>query len=150
MRDPARARSGAFILLQACYAGIMREYPAWIAPHADHGDPTCPGLILPVINPATGIASIECNDCDFVLMTVPADRAEAVMDKLAVKESSTVRCPYCRRQNLIPGFSELDFFTCRHCAQLVNLHEPPDGGSENRPRIIRQEHAPKRATRQLR
>ena len=27
----------------------MREYPAFIVPHADYGDPECPGLVFAVV-----------------------------------------------------------------------------------------------------
>src|SRR4051794_15798549 len=96
------------VLVRRC---VNIRNTAW--PHADYGDPTCPGLLFPVIH--GDVATIECNDCDFVLKAVPANQADEAMVELTSNEICSATCPHCGELNIIQGFSSVSAFICRHC-----------------------------------
>jgi hypothetical protein len=56
----------------------LRQYPEWIVPHADYGDPECCGLILPKLN--GGAASLMCSECGAVIKTVAAADVHLAME----------------------------------------------------------------------
>src|SRR3954447_26557329 len=87
----------------AAEEGAIREYPKYIIPHADHGDPECPGLIMADIRGDT--AELVCNDCGAVLSTVPAAEAESKLAEMASGELCSATCPHCGQLNMFPGFS---------------------------------------------
>ena len=97
-----------------------RAYPEWLIAHADFGDPECPGLLLP--EGRGDESDIRCNECGFVLKSVPAADARHTMDEMQlVGEVASEECPHCGSVNLFPGFSRMFVFTCRECGKGVGL-----------------------------
>ena len=73
----------------------VREYPEWIIPHAEFGDPECPGLFLPRERD-NGQVEIRCNDCGFVLKTVSAADVRRTLDELQLTLAvASEMCPHC-------------------------------------------------------
>lgn len=102
-----------------------REYPLWIVPHSSFGDPDCPGLFFPEDRDQE--SDIMCNDCGFVLKTVPAADANRTMDELKLSQDvASGKCPHCGSVNLIPGFSRVFAFTCRNCGRGTGVRREMD------------------------
>jgi hypothetical protein len=95
---------------------VDREIPI-IVPHADHGDPECCGCLFPVTRGEE--ADIVCNECGVVIRTVPASEAQKTILELSPAEICSETCPRCGAQNVFPGFSAMEAFTCRHCGTGV-------------------------------
>ena len=95
------------------------EYPKWMVPHADHGDPECCGLILPKMN--GGIAELRCNECGVVLRTIPAAEVDNAMLELSSGDICSATCPHCGMPNIFPGFSSMLAYRCRHCGEGVEV-----------------------------
>ena len=93
--------------------------PAILVPHADHGDPECPGLILPEVNGNTAL--LTCNDCGAVIRTVPASEAEQTLAQMASGEICSATCPICGELNIFQGFSAMLAYTCRHCGEGIEV-----------------------------
>jgi transcription initiation factor TFIIIB Brf1 subunit/transcription initiation factor TFIIB len=93
--------------------------PAILVPHADHGDPDCPGLILPEVSGDQ--ANLVCNDCGAVIRTVPASEAEQTLAQMAASEICSAECPICGELNIFQGFSVMLAYTCRHCGAGVEV-----------------------------
>jgi DNA-directed RNA polymerase subunit RPC12/RpoP len=101
--------------------GEPREYPEWIIPHAEFGDPECPGLLFGE-GREDGQADIACNDCGFVLESVPASDVRRTLDELQLKLAvASEMCPHCGSVNLFPGFDRMLAYTCRQCGKGVKL-----------------------------
>src|SRR5687768_104239 len=96
-----------------------REYPEWIVPHADYGDPTCPGLILPQINGETAL--LLYNDCGFVLRSVPATDVLIAITELSSSDLCTYICPHCESVNAFSGLSAMLAYTCRNCGTRIKV-----------------------------
>ena len=95
-----------------------REYPEYILPHAEFGDPECCGLFLP--RERGDLADLTCNECGFVLRTVPLADLRRVQDELELSlDVASEKCPHCGGVNLFPGFSSMLAYTCRNCGQAV-------------------------------
>ena len=58
----------------------VREYPEWILPHSDFGDEECCGLFFSVERGDQ--ADITCNECEFILKTVPASEVRRTLDEM--------------------------------------------------------------------
>jgi hypothetical protein len=95
----------------------MREYPAFIVPHADHGDPDCPGLIM--VDCRGDVADLVCNECGIVFRTLPASEADAALAEMASTEMCSATCPKCGELNIFPGFSAMEAYVCRQCGSGV-------------------------------
>jgi hypothetical protein len=93
-----------------------REIPL-IVPHSDHGDPECCGCLFPIGH--GDHADITCNECDVVVRTVPVAEAQQVLVAMASAEFCSETCPSCGAQNVFPGFSAMEAFTCRCCGRGV-------------------------------
>jgi len=92
----------------------------WSVPHSTHGDPNCPGLILPIENGE--VADLTCSACGTVLETVPVDDAQSAMDHLVVQaDEDRAQCPNCGVINVRPAYSFLYSFVCRSCEMTVVL-----------------------------
>jgi len=59
---------------------VAVEYPEYILPHSDFGDPECCGLFFPLVH--GDVADIKCNECGFVLCTVPVADLRWAQDEL--------------------------------------------------------------------
>jgi hypothetical protein len=95
------------------------EYPEYIVPHADHGDPECCGLIFPVLRGNS--ADLVCNECGVIVRMVPASDADRVVSEMTLdQEFATEICPHCRQVNILPGLTEMILFTCRYCGGVVD------------------------------
>jgi hypothetical protein len=103
----------------------QREYPEWILPHSEFGDPECPGLFFPVVNGEQ--AEITCNDCGLILKSVPAADVRRTLDEmqLTLAVASEI-CPHCGSVNLFPGFDRMFAFTCRFCGKVARLADDPN------------------------
>jgi hypothetical protein len=103
----------------------QREYPEWILPHSEFGDPECPGLFFPVVNGEQ--AEITCNDCGLILKSVPAADVRRTLDEmqLTLAVASEI-CPHCGSVNLFPGFDRMFAFTCRSCGKVARLADDPN------------------------
>ena len=97
----------------------IREYPEWIVPHADHGDPDCCGLIFPDVR--ADEADLVCNECGFVLQTVPLADVDRAMLEMSAGEMCSAACSHCGMLNVFLGFSAMLAFTCRHCGAGVQV-----------------------------
>lgn len=91
------------------------EYPEYILPHSDFGDPECCGLFFPE-ETENGEAAMACNECGFVVKTVPVADLQRTLDQMQLQlEVASELCPECGKVNLFPGFSRMMAYTCRHC-----------------------------------
>jgi hypothetical protein len=83
----------------------MRDHPAFIVPHSDHGDVECCGLIM--IEVRGDKADLQCNECGVILKTVSAAEAEQVLGEMeAAQPSCAEGCPYCGHKNTFTGFTD--------------------------------------------
>jgi hypothetical protein len=93
--------------------GNQLEYPI-LVPHADYGDPDCCGIIM-----AAGRGDqtdLMCNECGFIIQTVPAVEAEPMLLRMALSGGFCSEiCPHCEELNSFPGFTSMEAYTCRHC-----------------------------------
>ena len=102
------------------------EYPAYILPHSDFGDPECCGLFFPEAT-ANGDAGITCNECGFVLKTVPVAELQRTLDQLQLElDVASEQCPKCGKVNLFPGFSRMSVYRCRECGSEVRRENTPE------------------------
>jgi len=60
-------------------SGFEGVIGTWI-PHADFGDPSCPGFLIGLASGDTG--HIECNDCDAVVQVLPAADLQKTLDEM--------------------------------------------------------------------
>ena len=99
-----------------------REYPDYILPHSDFGDPDCCGLLFPV---ARGDQSdITCDECGLALKSIPAGDLRRTLDQMELTlDVATEKCSDCGTMNLFPGFSKMLAFTCRECGQAVGVDD---------------------------
>jgi hypothetical protein len=103
---------------------IAHMIATWV-PHSDFGDPECPGFLFGVVRGDQG--SIECNDCDAMIRTVPADQLRQTLNEMeAALELASEKCPHCGKVNLFPGFSTMMVYTCRGCGEVVRLSDDPE------------------------
>ena len=101
-----------------------REYPEYILPHSDFGDPDCCGLLFPLVRGDQ--ADLKCNECGFVLCRVPTANLRRTQDELQLSlDVASEKCPHCDAVNLFPGFSSMLAYTCRNCGELVRLSNDP-------------------------
>jgi hypothetical protein len=100
------------------------KYPEYLLPHSEFGNPQCPGLFFP--SARGNVVDLMCNDCGFVLCTVPPADVERMQDELqaAVGGGNKAQCPRCGIVNRLPPFTEILAFTCRNCGEPLS---PPDG-----------------------
>ena len=94
----------------------IREYPIALVAHADHGDPECCGLLMPVVRGDQ--ADLVCNECGAILRTVPTAEAEQTLVAMMLTAASgmcSAICPYCGGANFFPGYTSMDAYTCRSC-----------------------------------
>ena len=97
---------------------------ATFVPHADFGDPDCPGFLFGIVR---DLGYIECNDCDVVIRTVPAADLQRTLNEMELsQEFCTEKCPHCGNVNLFPGFSEMLAYICKHCGESVKVSNDPD------------------------
>ena len=106
-----------------------REYPEYVLPHSEFGDPECCGLFFPCER--GDVADLTCNECGFVLQTVPLADLCRVQDELLADlrrvqdelelslEVASEKCPHCGGENFFPGFSRMLAYNCRNCGQVV-------------------------------
>ncbi len=59
---------------------MRREYPAFVVPHSDHGDPECCGLIMAQLRGDR--ADLKCNECGAILKTVQATKADDALGEM--------------------------------------------------------------------
>jgi len=96
----------------------------WV-PHAEVGDPECPGFLYGLVRDGQGF--IECNDCDAVVRTVPAAELRQTLNEMeASLDVASEKCPHCGKVNLFPGFAAMMIYTCQHCGEAVRLSSGPD------------------------
>jgi hypothetical protein len=95
-----------------------RQYPEYILPHSDFGDPDRCGPLFPV---ARGDPSdITRNECGLVLKSVPAIDLQRTLDQMELSLNlASGKCPHCGAANLFPGSSGMLAFTCRDCGQSL-------------------------------
>jgi DNA-directed RNA polymerase subunit RPC12/RpoP len=106
----------------------MRDYPAFIVPHSDHGDVECCGLVM--IDVRGDKADLQCNECGVILKTVSGAEAEQVLGEMeAAQPSCAERCPYCGHKNTFTGFTEMKVYTCRRCGRGVDVEERAPAGA---------------------
>jgi hypothetical protein len=109
-----------------------REYPEYMLPHSDFGDPECCGLFFPVERGDE--ADLTCNECGFVLRTVPRADLRRVQDEMQLTlDVASEKCPHCGAVNLFPGFSRMYAFVCKECGEgvaLENAEWPPGPAQE--------------------
>ena len=95
------------------------DYPAYILPHSEFGDPECCGLFFPEETEA-GDAAITCNECGFVIRTVFVADLQKTLDEMQLQLAvASEQCPKCGKVNLFPGFSRMMAYTCRSCGEAV-------------------------------
>jgi len=96
------------------YEGVIATF----IPHADFGEPECPGLLFGT--QTTDQAYIGCTDCDAVVRTVQASELQATLNAMELTlDTRTERCPHCGAVNLMVGFSRMIAFICDKCARPV-------------------------------
>jgi hypothetical protein len=89
-------------------------------PHSSFGDPDCCGCLNGILRGDQ--ADIVCNECDFVVRTVPtAELRQTLTEMELTLDVSSAECPYCGAANLFPGFSEIRAFTCKECGEVAKL-----------------------------
>jgi DNA-directed RNA polymerase subunit RPC12/RpoP len=99
------------------------EYPAYILPHAEFGDPECCGLFFPE-ETTSGDAAITCNECGFVVKTVTVYQLQKALDEMQLKvDVASAQCPECGQVNLFPGFSQMMAYTCRYCGKAIRVEQ---------------------------
>jgi hypothetical protein len=96
--------------------------PALLVPHAEHGDPTCPGLILP--EPHGELTDLVCNDCGAVVATVLKDQENERLAEMAINSFCSETCPHCGALNIFGGFDAMLAYICRHCGEGVQVERP--------------------------
>ena len=96
----------------------MRESPKYRVRHSEHGEPRCPGHIYTEIQNDT--AFLTCNNCDAVILVIPASEAEETFTKLASREICLEECPFCDEVNILDG-PKVSAYTCRNCLEPVEL-----------------------------
>jgi predicted RNA-binding Zn-ribbon protein involved in translation (DUF1610 family) len=70
-------------------------------------------------------ADLTCNECGFVLRTVPIADLRRVQDEMQLSlDVASEKCPHCGAVNLFPGFSRMFAFVCRECGEGVALEQP--------------------------
>jgi hypothetical protein len=102
----------------------LREYPKWIAPHSEFGDPECCGLLFPVVVGTGPDGHLLCNECGATSHRMPAEeltRKIAEMECEFAKESGGTVCPFCGKVNERPGFSQLFALVCYGCGKGVGI-----------------------------
>ena len=96
-----------------------RAYPEYIPPHSDFGDRECCGMFFRLER--GDVADLKCNECGFILRTVPVADLRRVQDELQLSlDVASAKCPHCFSVNLFPRFSTMLAYTCRNCGQPVN------------------------------
>jgi hypothetical protein len=93
--------------------------PDLLVPLAEHGDPTCPGLILP--EPRGELTDLVCNDCGVIIATVPTSEDNRRLAEMATKSFCSETCPYCGKLNIFPGFEAMLAYRCRFCGGGVKV-----------------------------
>jgi hypothetical protein len=103
---------------------LASEYPPYLIPHSENGEPHCPGLLFAV--PREGVADFECNDCGAVVFAVPLAEVPTAIQDMRVDSGDGVAlfCPHCGETNEFPGHSEMFTFTCSHCGKGVVVTQP--------------------------
>jgi hypothetical protein len=98
----------------------QREYPEYVLPHAEFGDPECPGLFFPLPRVGSDQIDIMCNDCGWVIKTVPAADLTRTQDEMQLTLAvASEQCPFCGSVNLFPGFDSMNAYVCRECGEGV-------------------------------
>lgn len=93
-----------------------REYPEYILPHSEFGDPECCGLFLPVER--GDMTDITCNECGSILKSVPSVDLRRILDEMELSLGvASEQCPRCGSVNLFSGFDSMD--DCRLSAPFV-------------------------------
>ena len=97
-----------------------RDYPDYILPHSDFGDPECCGLLFPVFR--GNEADLTCNECGAVVKVVRAEDVRRAQDEMQLSlDVASEQCPHCGVVNLFPGFSTMMVYTCRQCGAAVSV-----------------------------
>src|SRR5262245_61714955 len=112
-----------------------RENPILVA-HADFGDPECCGIVMPTRNreyvrlrdiPAQDTQPVDlmCNECVALIASVPANEDEQKLLSVVVSAGVCSEiCPECGEVNVLPGWSAIEAYTCRHCGAGVLVRRP--------------------------
>jgi hypothetical protein len=62
------------------------------------------------------VADLTCNECGFVLKTVPVADLRRTQDELHLSlDVATAKCPHCGNVNLFPGCSRMLAYICPAC-----------------------------------
>jgi hypothetical protein len=94
-------------------------------PHSCFGDPDCCGCLNGAIRGDQAL--IVCNECNFIVRAVPAAELRKTLAEMELTlEMCTEMCPHCRSVNVLPGFSKVTAFTCKHCGEAVGLSDDPN------------------------
>jgi hypothetical protein len=59
----------------------MAEYPPYLIPHSDYGDPECCGLVFAIARDSS-VAVFQCNECAAIVTTVPLAAVEAMVEQI--------------------------------------------------------------------
>jgi hypothetical protein len=98
------------------------DYSEYILRHSDFGDPECCGLFLS--RERGDVADLRCNECGFVLQSVPVADLQRVQDQMQAKLGfATETCLHCRHENHFPAFSSMLAYVCPKCGESVNVSE---------------------------
>ena len=96
------------------------EYPEYILPHSEFGDPECCGLLFPVER--GDLADITCNECGKIFRTVRVGDLWRALDEMELSLAvASEKCPHCGAVNLFPGFSRMLAYICRECRKSVRV-----------------------------
>ena len=94
-----------------------------IIPHEWLGAVDCCGCIIPVIRGDE--ADLVCNECGGVVRTVPNNKLQQTLERLAASEDMTSAiCSHCGALNVFPGFSAIEAFICSECGEGVAVKHP--------------------------
>ena len=100
--------------------GGIREYPKYIVPHADHSDPTCPGLILVFEHDEQ--AALMCNDCGTVFRTLRNEsEADHALARMAGTGLAAETCPYCGHHKQFPRFTSMELIRDENAGAALGL-----------------------------
>ena len=89
-----------------------------IMPHALNGT-DCDGCIVAQAN--QGTIELVCNECREILGRID----QHILISLLQVEAARPICPDCGQVNVIPGFTEIFAYICRHCGAAVKVRRSP-------------------------
>jgi hypothetical protein len=87
-----------------------------LVPHAEHGDPKCPGLLHAFIE--NGLANIYCNECRTIVQTVATELLPDTLEELEDSSTAAVAtCQHCGDEHRVIGLDTIFAFVCPQCGK---------------------------------